>query len=104
MSPLSVSPYDKADECAQYLIVNLGISENFGAVDFAHLTFPTTMRIDWIRVYQPADAMNVGCDPVGFPTASYINQYMEAYTNPNLTTWVDDFKQSFPRNKLVDTC
>lgn len=32
------------------------------------------MRVDWIRVYQPKDAINVGCDPKEFPTEAYINQ------------------------------
>ncbi|PFH54812.1 glycoside hydrolase family 16 protein [Amanita thiersii Skay4041] len=87
-----------------YLIVNLGMSTNFGEVDFEHLTFPTTMRVDWVRVYQPKDAISYGCDPKDFPTKAYIDQYIEAYTNPNLTTWTDDYKQPFPRNKLVDGC
>jgi hypothetical protein len=50
------------------------MSENFGKVDIEHLTFPATMRVDWIRVYQPKDAINIGCDPQNFPTAAYINQ------------------------------
>ncbi|QRV83296.1 glycoside hydrolase family 16 protein [Ceratobasidium sp. AG-Ba] len=87
-----------------YIIANLGISPNFGAIDFEHLIFPTWMLVDWIRVYQPKGKRNVGCDPEDFPTSPYINQFIEAYTNPNLTTWVDDYKQVFPKNKLVDTC
>ncbi|EDR01855.1 glycoside hydrolase family 16 protein, partial [Laccaria bicolor S238N-H82] len=87
-----------------YLIANLGLSNGFGTVDLEHLTFPTTMRIDWIRVYQPTNAINVGCDPVNFPTEAYINQYIEAYTNPNLTTWRDDYKQPWPKNSFVDAC
>jgi beta-glucanase (GH16 family) len=87
-----------------YIIMNLGMSRNFGNVDLEHLTFPTTMRIDWIRVYQPADAINIGCDPKDFPTQAYINKYIEAYTNPNLTTWVDDYKQPIPRSQLVNGC
>ena len=142
------------------------------------------MRIDWIRVYQPTDAINIGCDPVNFPTEAYINEYVlffvlffvfaptlfdllkilsllrlfflsllrhfpsllqlspsllwiqnycssllslflcfspilavsgliltvwfgryiEAYTNPNLTTWRDDYKQPWPKNSFVETC
>ncbi|KAG6874469.1 hypothetical protein C0995_010379 [Termitomyces sp. Mi166 len=85
-----------------YIIVNLGMSENFGKVDLDHLTFPTQMKVDYIRVYQPADAINYGCNPPDFPTADYINTYIEAYTNPNLTTWVDDYKQPFPKNSLID--
>lgn len=87
-----------------YLITNLGISENFQTVDFTNLIFPATMRIDWIRVYQPQGSINIGCDPKDFPTAAYINEYIEAYTNPNLTTWKNDFKQPFPKNNLTTGC
>jgi beta-glucan synthesis-associated protein KRE6 len=59
-----------------YIIVNLGMSRNFGNVDLEHLTFPTRMFVDWIRVYQPSDSINVGCDPPDFPTQAYINQYV----------------------------
>ena len=56
----------------QYLIANLGMSRGFGPVDLANLPFPVHMRIDYIRVYQPRDAINIGCDPKDFPTAQYI--------------------------------
>ncbi|RXW24687.1 hypothetical protein EST38_g1172 [Candolleomyces aberdarensis] len=55
-----------------YMIINLGMSKNFGEVDFSHLVFPTYLKVDYVRVYQPADAINIGCDPEDFPTASYI--------------------------------
>ncbi|KAF4575138.1 hypothetical protein EYR36_006494 [Pleurotus pulmonarius] len=69
-----------------YILINLGMSKNFGEVDVAHLTFPVHMHVDYIRVYQPKDAINIGCSPRDFPTEAYINRYLEAYTNPNLTT------------------
>ena len=64
---------------------------------------------------------SIGCDPPDFPTAAYINEYVqsvsssavesdcfcryiEAYTNPNLTTWRDDFKQPFPKNSFLGQC
>ncbi|KAH8829108.1 beta-glucan synthesis-associated protein [Flagelloscypha sp. PMI_526] len=89
-----------------YLIMNLGQSKNFGFVDEENLPYPVTMRVDYIRVYQPEDEVNVGCDPKDFPTAAYINKFAEAYTNPNLTIWtgtkaVGGFGQKIPRNKLV---
>jgi beta-glucanase (GH16 family) len=87
-----------------YIIVNLGMSPGFGDIDFLHLTLPATMKVDWIRVYQLPNEKNIGCDPPDFPTAAYINRYIEAYTNPNLTTWVDDYKQPWPKNNLVDNC
>ena len=55
------------------MIANLGISEGFGTVDTADLQFPTTMLVDYIRVYQRSDSINIGCDPIDFPTAQYIN-------------------------------
>lgn len=55
-----------------YLISNLGFSENFGSLDHEKLVFPATMAIDYIRVYQPKNAVNIGCDPINFPTAKYI--------------------------------
>ncbi|KAF8609468.1 glycoside hydrolase family 16 protein [Ceratobasidium sp. AG-I] len=87
-----------------YMIINLGMSPNFGSIDFEHLVFPTWMLVDWIRVYQPKDQHNIGCDPPDFPTADYINTYIEAYTNPNLTTWVDDYQQVIPKNRLTSLC
>ncbi|KAF7362900.1 GH16 domain-containing protein [Mycena venus] len=87
-----------------YILANLGISTGFGFVDFEHIVFPSTMRLDWVRVYQHPDKINIGCDPPERPTSAYINTYIEAYTNPLLTTWVDDYHQSFPKNKLIDEC
>jgi len=63
-----------------YMIVNLGISPNFGAIDFEHLTFPMVMSVDYIRVYQRPEDVNAGCDPDGFPTQSYINQWVSSFS------------------------
>ena len=60
----------------QNMIVNLGTSPDFGAIEFEHLTLPTVMSVDHVRVYQRAEDVNTGCDPDGFPTQSYINQYV----------------------------
>jgi len=92
-----------------YLIANLGMSTNFGTVDLDHLQFPTTLSVDWIRVYQPKDQLNVGCDPPNFPTAQYIETYKEAYTNPNLMLWRGTpeqaaYGQPFPKNKFLGEC
>ncbi|KAI7956976.1 hypothetical protein MJO28_004071 [Puccinia striiformis f. sp. tritici] len=98
-----------------YILLNLGISSTFGAVDTKKLALPAQMRVDWVRVYQPAGApINTNCSPRNYPTAHYIEDHLEAYTNPNLTTWAqyqqahgDDTgnaKTGFPKNKLLDTC
>ncbi|RDB28835.1 Beta-glucan synthesis-associated protein SKN1 [Hypsizygus marmoreus] len=87
-----------------YMIINLGMSKNFGDVDLEHLKFPTMLRVDWIRVYQPKDAINIGCDPKEFPTKAYIEQYVRAYMEANLTTWTDDFGQLYPKNSFLGQC
>ncbi|KAF8200344.1 beta-glucan synthesis-associated protein-domain-containing protein [Pholiota molesta] len=88
-----------------YLIANLGFSQNFAAIDLTKLTFPATMSIDYIRIYQPKDSINIGCDPPAYPTAQYIETYGAVYTNPNLTTW-EQAGQSWPKNRLANggTC
>ena len=72
-----------------YIIFNLGISYNFGGIsnDIWTGNWPYMMQVEWVRVYQPKDAINIGCDPPEMPTASYISHFEEAYTNKNLTTW-----------------
>ncbi|KAF9514683.1 glycoside hydrolase family 16 protein [Hydnum rufescens UP504] len=85
-----------------YLLANLGISPGFGEIS-PSLTFPVTMYIDYIRVYQDPKAKNIGCSPPNFPTESYINSLPELYNNPNLTTFVQAGQQ-FPRNRLIETC
>ena len=56
------------------MIMNLGMSRSFGPVDLADLPFPVHMKIDYVRVYQPTNAVNIGCDPKDYPTKEYIDQ------------------------------
>ncbi|KAI0920890.1 hypothetical protein AcW2_006028 [Taiwanofungus camphoratus] len=87
-----------------YIIMNLGMSYNFGQIDLGSMPFPVHLRVDYIRVYQPQGAINIGCDPPDFPTAAYIDEYIEAYTDPNLTTWRGDFGQEWPKNSFLGQC
>ena len=32
------------------------------------------------------------------------HRYIEAYTNPNLTTWRNDYNQPFPKNSFLGQC
>ena len=43
------------------------------------MIFPSEYLIDYVRVYQRKDEVNIGCDPDDFPTAKYINDHLEAY-------------------------
>lgn len=58
----------------QYLLINLGLSKAFGDLDEERLIFPTKMRVDWVRIYQPVGKKNIGCDPPDFPTSAYIEK------------------------------
>lgn len=102
------------------------MSKNFGAIDFEHLTFPTHLRVDYIRVYQDIRHINIGCDPEGYPTLDYINEsvklqyykmkiltfplpsclcrHIQAYTDPNLTSWRGDYGRPFPKNSFIESC
>lgn len=71
------------------------MSNNFQAVDFANLPFPSEYLIDYVRVYQRPGIGAMGCDPADHPTADYIARHANAYANPNLTTW-EGAGYSFP--------
>ena len=67
------------------MILNLGFSNSWVAIDFANLKFPTVMRVDYVRLYQKEGEEMVTCDPPGYETTDYIANHMDAYTNPNFT-------------------
>jgi len=62
-----------------YMIFNLGMSLDFGEVDIENLPFPSYMMIEYIRVYQRAQNVNVGCNPPGFRTDQWIACHKENY-------------------------
>ncbi|KZV60495.1 glycoside hydrolase family 16 protein [Peniophora sp. CONT] len=86
-----------------YIIFNLGLSTSFVTIDYDDLTLPATLSVDYVRVYQDPDNINVGCDPDDFPTADYISTYNEAYSNPNYTLW-SDIGESYPGNSFLGEC
>lgn len=82
------------------IVLNLAISDKFQEVQWGKVTFPGTLRIDYVRIYQKT--RNVGCNPPDYPTSDYINRHPEAYLNPNYTSWVDigGDNYTWPKNKL----
>ncbi|KAK1225405.1 hypothetical protein PQX77_011654 [Marasmius sp. AFHP31] len=86
------------------LILNFGIAEGFQLQDFKNLKFPAQMFVDYVRVYQREGTRDgVTCNPPGYPTADYIARHIEAYTNPNYTTWAQAGNLT-PRNSKFDGC
>lgn len=75
------------------------MSPGFQPINFAELIFPTKYLIDYVRVYQRKDRVNVGCSPKNMPTHDYIQDHINAYTNPNLTLW-EDAGYAFPRSSM----
>ncbi|KAF8996765.1 glycoside hydrolase family 16 protein [Hymenopellis radicata] len=82
------------------IVLNLGISPNWQTIDLTTMIFPAEMLIDYVRVYQRDDSMNVGCNPAAYPTSGYIAEHIDAYMDPNITTWQWDK----PKNSLYDGC
>lgn len=103
-------PMVRAQTLTQYILFNLGISNNFGSVEWDDLAdgWPFEMSVDWVRVYQDPDLMDedsIGCDTPGYPSKDYIERHLEAYTNPNLTIWgytreEGGYPAQWPKNKL----
>lgn len=85
------------------IILNLGISNSWDYIDWPQIFFPVTMSIDYVRVYQPKDAISITCDPEDFPTYDYIESHKNAYTNANLTSW-KLAGYTFPKNALTGNC
>ncbi|EMD36637.1 glycoside hydrolase family 16 protein [Gelatoporia subvermispora B] len=90
------------------IILNLGMSESWQTIDLSTMEFPAIMQVDYVRVYQRSDSQNVGCDPPDYPTMDYINNHMEAYTNPNLTFWSQPppvgAGYPWPKNSQLTSC
>lgn len=82
---------------------NAGISSGFQPVHFKELTFPGTMLVDYVRVYQAPNKERVSCDPPDYPTAKYIADHADLYYNPNHTSFPHgQFK--WPKNRLLHSC
>ena len=55
------------------------MSYNFGKIDLEHIDFPVTLLVDYVRIYQPLDAINIGCNPDQFPTSAYIEKCVQTF-------------------------
>ncbi|ESK95791.1 glycoside hydrolase family 16 protein [Moniliophthora roreri MCA 2997] len=89
-----------------YVILNFGMAASFQAQDYKHMQFPAHMYIDYVRIYQREGTRSsdgLTCDPPSHPTKNYIDKHIQAYTNPNLTTWAQA-GNTFPRNSKFDGC
>ena len=66
-------------ECTR-CIVN-GVNRHAWLADLCD-DLPASYQVDWVRVYQPADAVKLGCDPPSHPTRLWIEGHEEGYVPP----------------------
>lgn len=82
------------------IVINLGLSNSWAYIDWPSLVFPSHMKVDYVRIYQPPNNISMTCDPDDYPTYNYINTHKEAYMNNNHTSW-KMAGYSFPKNKVI---
>ncbi|PQE29101.1 glycoside hydrolase family 16 protein [Rutstroemia sp. NJR-2017a BBW] len=90
----------QASEEPMSMVLNLGFSSAWGEILMGDLRFPTTMYVDYVRIYQREGQEMLTCDPPGYPTTQYIKDHPTAYMNPNLTAW-NETGYDWPKNKLM---
>ncbi|BGP00855.1 putative Beta-glucan synthesis-associated protein KRE6 (putative) [Rhodotorula toruloides] len=83
------------------IVLNLAISFAFQEPEWGKLKFPASLLIDYVRVYQKGKP-KIGCDPPDHPTSEYINNHMDLYMNPNISTFAQS-NYTKPRNRLSAT-
>lgn len=85
------------------LIINLGLSKAWSKVELDTIQFPVYLDVDYVRIYQPKDKINLTCDPEKYPTYDYIKKHYNAYSNANLTSW-KMAGYEFPKYSLDKKC
>ena len=85
------------------IVLNSGLSNSWAYIDWPQLLFPNFMRVDYVRVYQPSDQVSTTCDPSDYPTYNYIQEHLNAYMDPNLTSWAQA-GYAFPPTQLLNEC
>lgn len=70
------------------IVINLALSDGFQKVMWNEVTFPAVMKLDYVRVYQrDGQEDRISCDPEDHPTAKYIADHIDVYTNMNYTVF-----------------
>lgn len=88
------------------IVVNLALSDGFQKIKWNQLTFPAVMKLDYVRVYQKDGQKDrISCDPKDHPTAKYIRDHLDVYSNMNYTVFPQDkygqVSLCFGRNALT---
>ncbi|KAG2482848.1 hypothetical protein HYH03_018239 [Edaphochlamys debaryana] len=76
-----------------YINIFLAMADNFAPIDHENLVLPASMEVDYVRIWQRRDRINIGCSPPDFPTQEYINANRDFYLVsgvPGFTDFVGD--------------
>ena len=108
MSGNAVGPNGNADtrpvsEEPMSIVLNVGFSTAWTGIQMDQLRFPTTMYVDYVRIYQLEGQESITCDPPGYETTDYIKKHPDAYHNSNLTLW-SETRYPWPKNKMNSDC
>jgi len=79
------------------LVMNTAIGTWNGgmtALDGKH--WPARFYVDYVRVWQIEDEMNIGCNPPDYPTKTYIQNNHEWYGEPALPSGYDTCPEIYP--------
>jgi len=79
------------------LVMNTAIGTWNGgktALDGKH--WPALFYVDYVRVWQVDDELNIGCNPPDFPTKAYIEKNAELYGEPVLPSGYDTCPEIYP--------
>ncbi|SPO24289.1 related to KRE6 - glucan synthase subunit [Ustilago trichophora] len=86
------------------IVINLALSDGFQKIHWNQIDFPAVMKLDYIRVYQrDGQEDKITCDPDDHPTAKYIQDHIDVYSNINYTVFPQE-KYAWPKNKFLGEC
>ncbi|PVU87240.1 hypothetical protein BB561_006415 [Smittium simulii] len=104
-NPLSKVTQRLISEEPMYLLLNLGMSNSWSSVELEKLAFPSTLKFDYVRLYQHPDRIRLSCDPPDRPTADYIMNHPRAYYNKYYRFWTRRYaKSGFIEKRFSEEC
>eukprot|EP00879_Flechtneria_rotunda_P019055 GHRR01020007.1.p1 GENE.GHRR01020007.1~~GHRR01020007.1.p1 ORF type:complete len:303 (+),score=84.17 GHRR01020007.1:142-1050(+) len=68
---------------AMYLIINVAMANQSWSKVSETLQFPAVMSVDYVRIWQRSNAVDVGCNPTGYPTEQILACHKEEYLSPD---------------------
>ncbi|KAG2494124.1 hypothetical protein HYH03_007762 [Edaphochlamys debaryana] len=71
-----------------YINIALAMSDNFAPIH-PDVPLPSSMEIDYVRIWQQKEEVNIGCDTPDYPTQAYIDAHRSSYMVSGLDGFED---------------